>query len=123
MEIENPPSEIIESIESAVSWLEEVKIEGIRQEFIRNPQSPTSYDKIVVSDPEAPPIWARFYQIGTNQPFFSDRDGKMYFNLADISLERRVNYGWLGYWPQELLEDFYPYWHTQNVAKDDALGN
>lgn len=116
MEIENPPPEIIAAIEGAISWLQRVKINGIRQKRVTSPESPTGYDKIIVNDPAAPPIWARFYQIGTNRPFFSDRDGMMYFDLADISVERRVEYGWLGYWPQELLEKFYPRWQARYVA-------
>ncbi|MGC9364058.1 MAG: pectate lyase [Fidelibacterota bacterium] len=116
MGIENPSQQVIEAVESAVDWLQMVKIEGIRRKIVPNHRSPTGYDKVVVPDPGAPPIWARFYQIGTNRPFFSDRDGKMYFHLADISLERRVKYGWLGYWPQELLENDYPRWNARYVA-------
>jgi PelA/Pel-15E family pectate lyase len=41
-------------------------------------------------------LWARFYELGTNRPIYGDRDGKIYYNLSDISEERRLGYSWDG---------------------------
>lgn len=121
MEIENPSPEIINAIQAAVSWLDRVKIRGIRVIHKPDPNSPTGFDKVVIADSAAPPIWARFYQVENNRPFFSDRDGKVYYELAAISSERRNEYGWLGYWPQEVLMELYPRWQKQWVLDTNVL--
>ncbi|MBN2357623.1 pectate lyase [candidate division KSB1 bacterium] len=120
MEIEPPTEEIINAVQHAVAWLQQVKIEGIRVVERPDASSPTGYDKIVVKDADAPPMWARFYRIGSNEPFFSDRDGRIYHNLAEISLERRNEYGWLGYWPQALLNELYEPWQKKWAPERDA---
>jgi len=121
MEIENPAPEIINAVQSAIAWLDQVRIEGIRQISEPDPRSSTGKNKVVISDPEAPSIWARFYEIGSNRPFFSDRDGKIYYDLSEISLERRSKYGWLGYWPQEILDSFYPQWQVRWAPEKNVL--
>jgi len=121
MEIENPSSEIIAAIQGAIAWLDQVRINGIKRIWKPDSRSPTGYDKIVIKDPEASSIWARFYLIGSNRPFFSDRDGKIYYDLSEISMERRNKYGWLGYWPQEILDRFYPQWHARWATGTNVL--
>ena len=59
------------------------------------------------------------FEIGTNRPLFADRDGVAKYDLADIGYERRNGYGWLGYWPQKLLEKEYPTWKKKRAAKGD----
>jgi PelA/Pel-15E family pectate lyase len=67
-------------------------------------------DRVVVFDPNAPPIWTRFYEIGTNQPFFCNRDGIKVYSLAEVTLERRTGYGWYSGSPNRLLDNDYPAW-------------
>lgn len=45
-------------------------------------------------DTPCPPLWARFYTIDGNRPFFCDRDGVMRFDLSEIGYERRNGYRW-----------------------------
>ena len=54
--------------------------------------------------PDAPPLWARFYEIGTNRPFFCGRDGVKKDTLAEIEAERRNGYAWYGDWGRRVLE-------------------
>ena len=42
--------------------------------------------------------WARFYQIGTNRPIFSGRDGVIKYQLSEIEQERIDGYAWFGTW-------------------------
>jgi hypothetical protein len=42
----------------------------------------------------ASPLWARFYEIGTNRPVFAGRDGVIKYNMAEIEQERRTLYAW-----------------------------
>ena len=67
----------------------------------------------MVADPQAKPLWARFYEIGTNRPMFVGRDGIIHDHLADIEQERRSGYAWLGDWPDDLLNDEYPKWQKK----------
>ena len=114
MQIERPGPEIIASVQAAVAWLSSVKIQGIRLD-----ETPGSEgrDRIVKKDPAAPPMWARFYELGTNRPFFCSRDGIKRFDLSEISYERRNHYSWLGYWPQRLLKKTYPQWAKRHSVR------
>jgi PelA/Pel-15E family pectate lyase len=117
MSLEKPSADVVKAVEGAVAWFESAKIPGIRVEVRKDPKSPTSKDRVVVNDVSAPPMWARFSEIGTNRPIFSDRDGIAKHNLADIGYERRNGYAWLGHWPQRLLEKEYPAWKQKQAAK------
>ena len=54
-----------------------------------------------MSDPGAPPLWARF-TIETNRPMFSGRDGVKKYSLAEIERERRNGYAWYGNWGESV---------------------
>jgi PelA/Pel-15E family pectate lyase len=114
MSIEKPSPRVIEAVEAAVAWFEAAKLKGIRVEIRPDPRSPSGTDKIVAQDTAAPPMWARFYEIGTNRPIFCDRDGVPKHNLADIGYERRNGYSWLGYYAQDLLAKDYPAWRSRH---------
>jgi PelA/Pel-15E family pectate lyase len=114
MKIEHPGKEIINSVSSAVKWFKESKIFGIRIKTFPSPEVVYTYhktrsDKEIVKDSTAPAVWTRFYQLGTNRPFFANRDGKMVFSLSEVDRERRTGYSWYVYTPQEVL-DLYPAW-------------
>jgi PelA/Pel-15E family pectate lyase len=122
MSLDDPSPEAIRSIQSAVAWLESVKLTGIKEVRQPDPNSPRGFNKVVVRDPAAPPIWARFYQIGANKPLFVDRDGVPKENLADIGYERRNGYAWYGNWPQSLLAEQYPAWKTKWASRIAGQG-
>jgi PelA/Pel-15E family pectate lyase len=110
MDIENPSPQVIEAVESAVAWFRDAQLEGIRQIEVRDPALPRGYDKRIVQDEAADPLWARFHEIGTNRPIFSGRDGVVKYSLAEIEHERRVGYSWYTSSPRALLERHYPAW-------------
>ncbi len=119
MAIENPPADVIAAIEAAVLWFERVKIKGMRVETfavdpVRYKYHTSKEDRRVVLDPNAPPMWARFYEIGTNRPFMANRDGKKVYKLSDVERERRTGYRWYGYFGRDLLEKDYPAWRERN---------
>ena len=117
MSLDDPTPEIIQSIQSAMTWFEAAKLPGIKIVKQKDNDAEQGYDTVVVKDPTAPPMWARFYEIGTNKPIYSSRDGVAKSNLADISYERRNGYAWLGYWPQTLVGKEYPAWKTKWAAR------
>ena len=115
MRFNRPDQKIIDAINSAVAWLEESKIYGIRLERIevdsRNiNENYKRYDVIAVEDENAPPVWARYYEIEANEPFFCNRDGIKVYKLEEVDQERRIGYAWYGYWPVRLLQSKYPNW-------------
>lgn len=109
MSIDNPSPEIKKAIQAAVAWLESVKIVGIRVDNIVDASQPKGKDRIVVADPNST-LWARFYNLDTNKPFFTGRDSVPRATLAEIENERRVGYAYYGNWPAKLLSTEYPNW-------------
>ena len=103
MGIERPSPEVVRAVKAAVAWLESVRIEGIRVEQ-------RAGDRVVVEDAAAPPLWARFYELGTNRPFFCGRDGVVKYRLSEIEHERRNGYAWYTDRPAKLLREDYPRW-------------
>jgi len=110
METPSPSRAIVAAVDAAAAWFGTARLSGIRTESRHDPASPRGWDRLVVSDPGAPAIWARFYEIGTNRPMFLDRDGVVKYRLDEIGYERRTGYAWYGRWPAELLEQTYPAW-------------
>jgi PelA/Pel-15E family pectate lyase len=108
MSIENPSDEIKDSIRSAVAWLQSVQIDGIKVQKIDG-------NVTVIEDADAKPIWARFYDLETNKPFFCGRDGIKKDKFEDIEAERRNGYSWYGNWPATLLSNDYPEWEQKNA--------
>lgn len=118
MEIEDPSPEVIRAVEAAVDWFERVKLTDIRLIEVEDPSLPEGYDLVVGLDPtNSSPLWARFYEIGTNYPMFVDRDGNVHYALHQIPYERRMGYAWLRSWAQELLEERYPTWHEKHRSE------
>lgn len=115
MQIENPPKVVIEAIESAIKWFEKSKITGIK--VVEGANAEGNFDRIVVEDKNAPPIWARFYDISTNRPIFTGRDKIIKNSLAEIEIERRTGYQYYTNSPQKLLEVDYPKWKNRLSTK------
>jgi PelA/Pel-15E family pectate lyase len=88
MSIKNPSPDVVESIESAITWFEQSQLKG--------------------------PIWARFYEIGTNRPIFVGRDGVVKYSIAEIEQERRTGYKWYVDAAAKLIQKDYPAWKKQS---------
>lgn len=106
IEIEHPDARIAEAIEAAVAWFKTAQLNGIR--WVEKPGD--AADHVVVSDRDAPPLWARFYQIETNRPIFIGRDSVIRYSVAEIESERRNGYRWYTEAPAKLLNKDYPAW-------------
>jgi len=109
MRLPHPTAAIKDAVSSAVAWFRKVKIEGYKYVNIADPKQPNGRDRVI--QPEAGSvIWARFYEIGTDRPFFSGRDGIKKYTVAEIEHERRNGYAWYGTWPLQLINEKYPAW-------------
>lgn len=106
----NPSPDIKASVNAAVAWLQDVKIDGFKFVAVVATGTPKESNRELVADKNAPPLWARYYEIGTNKPFFCDRDGIKKYSVADIGYERRNGYAWYGNWADALIKKDYPEW-------------
>jgi len=95
MSIPQKPPEVQRAIEAGVAWLRAVRIDGYRVAKANGLQA-------LLVDPSRH-AWARFYEIGTNRPIFSDRDGVIKYSIEEIGAERRNGYGWYTNSPDEVL--------------------
>lgn len=99
MRQENPSLQMIQAIQAGIRWYEDSKVEGLRVKWIQGKRK-------AVEDPEAPPLWARFYEIETNRPMFCDRDGVRKYDYNEINPERTEGYAWYGDWGNAVLADY-----------------
>ncbi len=113
LKVKNPEEDVKEAIRCAVAWFDESKLTGLKVEWVKAEDKPGGRDRIVVQDPEAGPLWARFYEIETNRPMFVGRDGVIHEHLEEIEHERRVGYSYLGNYAEKLLENEYPGWEKK----------
>lgn len=118
MSLDRPTPEVVQAIDAAVAWLDHAKITGVRIEHPPAPELAHGHDRVVVADPAAPPIWARFYELRPTKedarPIFSGRDGVIRYHLAEIEAERRGGYRWYIEEPRKLLEKDYPRWRAKH---------
>lgn len=114
MEIEKPTPEIVAAIDGAVAWFRAVAIPGLRMEDFTDASG--RKDRRVVADPAAAPLWARFYELGTNRAIFLGRDSVVRYAYSEIEHERRNGYAYYGRWPAGLLETDYPTWREKHKS-------
>lgn len=100
MSLDNPSQEIQQAIQAGAAWYESAKITGIRV------VSKEGFGCMVIDDPDGSPLWARFYEIETNRPFFCDRDGIKKYHFNDIGSERRNGYAWYGSWGKDVARAY-----------------
>lgn len=108
MNIEKPSPKVIRSVEAGVAWFGQTRLDGY---LYRKSNSEPALTK----SPNASPLWARFYEIGSNRPIFSDRDGVVKYDLMEIGSERRGGYTWYGNWGAGILKT-YKTWPHRTIA-------
>jgi PelA/Pel-15E family pectate lyase len=99
MEVDHPSPKQVRAIYAGIAWLRKIAIYG--QSWQQTPDG-----RGLVAKPGAGPIWARFYEIGTNKPIFGDRDKSIHDDVKEISKERRNGYAWYSDGQQQALDRF-----------------
>lgn len=96
MSLSKPSPEVRRCVEDAVAWFRKTMIKGMRMEKFTNTDGKSDVHLVPCPQGDTPcqPLWARFYTIDGNRPFFCDRDGVMRFDLSEIGYERRNGYRW-----------------------------
>ena len=113
MSLEQPSTEVKAAVEGAVRWLDQHKVTGLRLTTVDDPKAPKGKDRVMLPDPQAPALWARFYDLKTGQPYVCDRDGIPKPKLSDLGYERRNGYSWFGEYARDLLTKDYPDWQRR----------
>jgi len=99
MKLPQPTSEVVAAVRAAAVWFRKTAIHGVA--FERGADG-----RRLISAPGAGPIWARYYEIGSDKPIFGDRDQSIHDDVNEISLERRNGYSWYNAAPAAALERY-----------------
>ena len=95
MSLSKPSPEVVKCVEAAVEWFRKSEIRGLTFEYFKDADGKRDYRMVACPDADdCPPLWARFYTIDGNRPFFSDRDGVARYDISEIGRERRTGYSW-----------------------------
>jgi PelA/Pel-15E family pectate lyase len=96
LEIDNPSPDVVRAVHAAAAWFKQTAINGYTYAY-KGDLTPT---------PGAGPLWARFYELGTDRPIFSDRDAVVRYDLKEIGTERRYGYMWYTDEPASVLKRY-----------------
>lgn len=110
MELDPPSPQVRRAVHAAVAWMKQHAVTGLRYEHERD------VDAVVVPDPSAEPLWARFYDQATGKPVFVGRDSIPKDSLDQIESERRSGYRWYGRGPARVLKG-YEAWCAEHGEK------
>lgn len=102
--LEDPSPEVIRAVNAGAAWFKSAKIEGFRYEKSHG-------ERTLVEDASGRGLWARFYELETNRPFFCDRDGIPKYSIDEIGKERRNGYSWYSTRGERVLKAYskWPY--------------
>ena len=117
MSLSKPSPEVRRCVEDAVAWFKKSMIKGMRMEKFTNADGKSDVHLVPCTqdDAKCAPLWARFYTIEDNRPFFSDRDSVIKFDISEIGYERRNGYKWFNSDGLEVFER-YETWHKKYGA-------
>lgn len=106
MDLPQPPVAVVQAVEAAMRWFRAKQQAGVRWDKVKGE---------LVKDESAKPHWARFYDPVSQIPVFGDRNGAVYTDVSQVSLERRLGYGWYSTAPAK-LDKAYLRWN-QTIAQ------
>ncbi len=100
MRLPDPDKSTIVAVYRAMAWLEKNQMHGVAFKSV------AGQGRLLVSEPGASPLWARYYQIESDRPIFGDRDKSIHDTVAEISRERRDDYAWYETRPLRAIRRF-----------------
>lgn len=113
MKQKNPSDSIIRAVKGAVAWLQAHVLADKDWEYFTN--SDGKGDRRI-GYKKGHNLWARYYDIDTEEPFVCDRDGIKKKTLEEIGYERRNGYRWYDDDPETVLKA-YPEWLARVTQK------
>lgn len=115
MGLPNPDARTSAAIESSAQWFWKTPLQDVAFKAVRNE------GRKLVPSPGAGPLWARYYEIGSDRPVFADRDRTIHDRVDEISKERRDGYAWFTEAPRDALEH-YARWRKTRGESDARNG-
>ncbi len=115
MQLHKPDARVKRAIHGAMRWFDTYKLTGLRIE--RSGRGQAERNTRLVEDPQAKPIWGRFYDLKYCEPYVCDRDGLPRRRLEEIGVERRTGYSWYNNRPAELFA-LYDSWAAKYDPKN-----
>ena len=106
MELDRPEPRVAAAVRGAAQWFRDWAIWGYEYR----------YGQGLTAKPGAGPLWARFYEIGTNRPMFSNRDGVVRYSFSELEPERARGYAWYTDEPATTLRRFERWSRAQGAA-------
>lgn len=113
MSLDDPSPEVVKAVTAGVEWYRSAQVDGIR--LVQQDDK-----RVAVEDPDAPPLWGRFYEIETNRPIFCNRDGIPHYDYNELGEERSSGYNWLDNWGKDVFETYADWenkWHDRIAGK------
>jgi PelA/Pel-15E family pectate lyase len=108
MDVDEPAARVETAVRAAVAWFRTAALYGY--------DYPPDRERVARAG--AGPLWARFYEIGTNRPIFSNRDGVVRYEWEALGDERRHGYAWYTDRPTAVLAR-YPEWARRHDCDRD----
>lgn len=105
MQLPDPDDRIKAAVHGAMRWFDANKLMGYRIERTGEYKSPEA-NTLLVADPDAGPLWGRFYDLENCEIYVCDRDGIPRKSLEEIGRERRNGYSWYNNYPSYLYDDY-----------------
>lgn len=103
MSLESPSERVVTAVTAAVEWLKTHAIQDMALETFINAEG--KHDRRLIHR-FGSQIWARYYDLETEEPYVCDRNGIPQPSLEYIGYERRNGYGWYGYTPGDVIKRF-----------------
>lgn len=100
MALPKPDSNVIAAVRGAAAWFTKTQIRDMAFRKIG------TEGRSLVASPGERPLWARYYEIGSDKPIFGDRDKSIHDTVDEISRERRDGYAWFTDNPGDTLRRF-----------------
>ncbi|MDR3456639.1 MAG: pectate lyase [Verrucomicrobiae bacterium] len=100
MLLPNPDSNVVAAVHGAAAWFQKTEIMGKAFRVVG------TESRKLVDAPGSGPIWARYYDVQTEEPIFGDRDLMIHDDVNDLSRERRKGYGWFKDTGKRVLEHY-----------------
>ena len=105
-------SDIQRSVKAAVEWLDAHRICDC--DYVNIFEDRTPVDRKLVEAKGQRNVWARFYELTTARPIFGMYDFVRLYSLDEVSLHRRMSYGWYSKNVERVIERDYPRWKQQH---------
>ena len=114
MGLPDPNPNTVTAVHAAAAWFEKTKLRDVAFKAVGDE------GKQLVPAPGAVPLWARYYEIGTDRPVFGDRDKTIHDDVKELSAERRNGYSWFNESPKRALEQYVRWKETHPRAKAEG---